>query len=449
MLSAANVLPFHLSRAQYDYCARLLCRFGRVPGVKLKSSEFRVLCFLLGQGPGYFGHQYTVGDALDGMSTDAAHDAIKGLRHKKLLQSESVFEGQPLRRGFAAPTRTCRYYVCHELHGLLSAEERRLAEEARKKQDEAPPAPREPAPDDLSWTEPELQRIAASFDRLELRRPCGTLELQTLRKRLGDGVGLEALMLAVEGARGRRWTRADGSRWAKDPFAIVFASRSSVEKAAREGLAYRNVQPAEAGAIAVQESAVAVGPRLVTPKEPSPMTASTPSSTRSGEIKDSEHYLKITTAGTGDRREDRVALRATNAASETPGSVNASRANAPTAPPSGPPPLRVVASPREPTRNGSAHEPRATNEGEHVPGHHAPPQPPAPRPGAPQAAASSRVLTLAGREVTVSTSAEAARRTQESAQMHGEMQAILAGLTPDFLKPRGPNGERVPPTKRR
>lgn len=439
MLSTASVLPFKPSQAQYEHVARLLCRFGRVPGVPLKPSEFRVLCFLSGQQPGYHGHQYTIGDELDGVGHDTIHRALHALKDKNLLEIEPVFEGQPLRQGIrSAPTRTCRYYLRHEVHALLSAEEARRARETRDKAIAAPPVARTPAPDDLTWAEPEIQRIAAAFDALELRRPCGTAELLTLRKRLAQGVGLETLTLAVSGASATRWTRADGSHWCRDAFAVVFASRQSVERMAQQGLALRR------GPVLVRptEGVAAAEPSPAAPEVASPMTAKTPSPTRSQEIVDPEPLLKITTAGAGESREDRGTLRAPIDASETPSDVGAIRAVASAAPPSGPTPLRLVAVPAALQAHRFAPE-RARDEGEHDARQGVIASPPTSPPEAP--AASSRVVTLAGRPVTVTTSPQAAMRHAEAEQMQRDMQTILTGMTPDFLRPRGPNGERVPP----
>lgn len=307
---SGEVLPFHPSQAQYEHVARRLCRFGRVPGVKLKDLDFRVLCYLSGQQPGAFHHQYTIAEELDRgpdggegrAAPDAVHRALNRLRAARLVRSDAAWEGtRSLPRRQYAPTRTCVYWLTHELCALLAAEERRRAEAAAdaranpaRAADPAPSAPDEPPPD-VTWAEPEIQKMARAFDALRLRKACGLVEVQTLRKRMREGCSLESLWLAVAGARARV-TRADGSLWAKDAFAVCFASGAHVGKTAQEGLAIR--------AAAERYGAAPSAPAPAEPAEAaprsalgaSPMPAQMRSSSGSQEIIDPEPDLKTSTS---------------------------------------------------------------------------------------------------------------------------------------------------------
>ena len=303
-----EVLPFHPSQAQYEHVARRLCRFGRVPGVKLKDLDFRVLCYLAGQQPGAFHHQYTIAEELDRgpgdgeghAAPDAVHRALNRLRAAKLVQSDAAWEGtRSLPRRQYAPTRTCVYWLTHELCALLAAEERRRAEaaaDARANPARAPePAPEGEPPPDVSWAEPEIQKIARAFDALKLCKPCGLMEVQTLRKRMREGCTLESLWLAVAGARARV-TKPDGTVWARTPFGLCFASPSHVSKTAQEGLAIRAA--AERFGAAPSAPSVAApaeqGPRSAV--DASPMPAEMRSSSGSQEIIDPEPDLKTSTS---------------------------------------------------------------------------------------------------------------------------------------------------------
>lgn len=302
-----EVLPFHPSQAQYEHVARRLCRFGRVPGVKLKDLDFRVLCYLAGQQPGAFHHQYTIAEELDRgpedgesrAAPDAVHRALNRLRAARLVRSDAAWEGtRSLPRRQYAPTRTCVYWLTHELCALLAAEERRRAEaaaDARQNPARAPepPAPDEPPPD-VGWAEPEIQKIARAFDALNLCKPCGLMEVQTLRKRMREGCTLESLWLAVAGARARV-TKPDGTVWARTPFGLCFASPSHVSKTAHEGLAIRAAAERYGAAPSAQAPRA---PAEAAPRSAlgaSPMPAQMRSSSGSQEIIDPEPDLKTST----------------------------------------------------------------------------------------------------------------------------------------------------------
>jgi hypothetical protein len=346
-LPTGEVLPFHPSQAQYEHVARRLCRFGRVPGVKLRDLDFRVLCYLAGQQPGAFHHQYTLAEELDRepgedgrASPDAVHRALNRLRGARLVQSDDAWEGtRSLPKRQYAVTRTCVYWLTHELCALLAAEERRRAELAAERAPlrVVPPPAAEPL--DLSWAEPEIQKIAQAFDGLRLGKACGRIEVQTIRKRLREGCSLEALWLAIAGARARV-SKPDGSVWAREPFAVVFASTAAVSKTAQEGLAIRAAAErfgAPALAQAAREPAQAAP---ASPEIASPMTAEMRSPSGSQEIKDRDPDLKTSTSEP-ERREGptRRPLADHDARPEAGKSRDASAA------PASSPRLRAVANP--------------------------------------------------------------------------------------------------------
>jgi hypothetical protein len=115
-------------------------------------------------------------------------------------------------------------------------------------------------------------------------------------------------------------------------------------------------------------------------------------------------------------------------ASETPPSAHLARANAHGLAPCEPPSPREREAGQGDTQNRGQRPPAVT--------------PSATAPASSPPAAQSRVVMLAGREVTITTSPTQVQRDQERWRMQTDMQAILSGMTPDFLRP-GPNGERV------
>lgn len=378
----AEVLPFHPSQAQYEHVARLLCRFGHVPGVKLRDLDFRLLCFLAGQQPGACHHQYTLAEEMDRAlgddgraAPDAVHRAINRLRESKLIVSDAAWEGtRTLPRRRVAITRTCVYWLTHELVALLGAEERDRAERtAEARASAAAVAPIAEPPADLSWAEPEIQKIARAFDGLGLRRPVGAREVQALRNRLREGCTMEALWLAVAGAKART-SRADGSVWAKDPFAVVFANREAVGKTAQDGLALRAASADGTGRKPAASLAVATA-AAARPESASPMTARMRSPTRSQEIVDRDPDLKTSTRDPAERSEARSGLRPLDDARDERGKSHA----APAAPASEPR-LRTAVPIAEPP-NADDGAPRASREplpfaserhegkGEHEPSH--------------------------------------------------------------------------------
>jgi hypothetical protein len=343
----SSELPFAPSNSEYEHAARLLARFGRVPGIPIRPIDFRVLVFLTGQQPGIVMKHKTIGAELDDLSHDAVHDALHRLKHARLVRWELIPPKQPKPWGSDSDTRTNmnRYYLTRELLDRLAQEEaararraheRKSAHEASGPMRRAPQRPAAKAPD-LSWAEPAIQELAQAFDRLALRPPCRAREATALRNRLGDGCSLEELTAAVQGAGRANWRRRDGSSWARDPFAIVFRDAGTVRRFA-EGGGVRNPN-SERGSVqnpdAPSDGAACAIAGASAAHEPSSSTAGQPSSTRSQDLSDRDPPSKTTTAGAGrseahsapEAPEVRSAYGA-QVASETPPAGEAPRARA-------------------------------------------------------------------------------------------------------------------------
>jgi hypothetical protein len=336
----SSELPFAPSNSEYEHAARLLCRFGRVPGIPIRPIDFRVLVFLTGQQPGIVMKHKTIGAELDDLSHDAVHDALHRLKHARLVRWELIPPKQrkPWGSDFAHTTTNMnRYYLTRELLDRLAQEEaararraheRKAAHEASGPMRRAPQRPAAKAPD-LSWAEPAIQELAQAFDRLALRPPCRAREATALRNRLGDGCSLEELLAAVQGAGRANWRRRDGSSWARDPFAIVFRDAGTVRRFAEGGAGVRNPN-SERGSVqnpdAPRDGAACAIAGASAAHEPSSSTAGQPSSTRSQDLSDRDPPSKTTTAGAG-RSEAHSAPEApevrsayvAQVASETPG----------------------------------------------------------------------------------------------------------------------------------
>jgi hypothetical protein len=78
---------------------------------------------------------------------------------------------------------------------------------------------------------PELEKILATWRTLDLSEP-DDRSMRALRNRYAEGATSEQLAMAVEGARHDEWLRQGR---AKSPFAVVFASLTTIERFASSG----------------------------------------------------------------------------------------------------------------------------------------------------------------------------------------------------------------------
>ena len=86
-----NVAQFAEGQAREAYWQALndLARKGKVPGIKLGHLAMRVLTFLLGQWPGYFGHHKVIAEGVETNLT-SLRAALAELREGGLLTWDLV-----------------------------------------------------------------------------------------------------------------------------------------------------------------------------------------------------------------------------------------------------------------------------------------------------------------------------------------------------------------------
>ncbi len=265
------------ARELYGPALIALARRGKVPGVALGHLAVRVLLFLLGQRPGYFAHQKVIAAAVESNLT-SVRSALAELRTAGLVSWELIPPHHPLPTGSYTRTNVNRYYV--DATGLLSALNAGNATPRPKtmvpthrnsdgstgtdpKFEQDPPLPPDTGPPTQPAASASKARGLARWhrDRNQPRHAAATMSASStnrgreieavlaawrslglgdtddrsaraLNNRLAEGATLEQLEAAVEGASANDWLRAGR---AKVPFAIVFASRSSVERFALEG----------------------------------------------------------------------------------------------------------------------------------------------------------------------------------------------------------------------
>ncbi len=255
---AAAIDAFASTRTNYERFAFLLLRTGNIPGLTLAHLDFRVLLFLLGQKPGHYAaHQHTIAKACDS-NTTSIRNSLGRLRAAGLVLWELIPPHHVLPTGRFTRTNVNRYWVHLPRLGTLlegpARPPRRLPKSVGStlpKSDasygtafnfkQTPP----PNPPDESWRAAEhpadggeavlpmgseLESIREAWEKLGL----GALEhrsVRALENRRAEGATLEQLEAAVAGAGKDDWIR----RRAKAPFAVVFASRASIERFAHEG----------------------------------------------------------------------------------------------------------------------------------------------------------------------------------------------------------------------
>lgn len=273
------------SRELYGRALVGLARRGGVPTVGLSHLAVRVLLFLLGQRPGYFAHQKVIAAAI-GSNLNSTRRALFELRAAGLVSWTLILPHRPLPTGKYTRTNANRYFV--EAEALLRAlgvdetarppitvapthpnsgastgtdlkseqdhpplpprgdsmprRDRRPTEgENRLKEGkEGKPEHRKPDPAGNARQAPrgrppmpsaELEQILASWRAVDLGEP-DDRSVRALQNRWAEGATLEQLKAAVEGARHDEWLRQGR---AKSAFAVVFASRTSIDRFAAAG----------------------------------------------------------------------------------------------------------------------------------------------------------------------------------------------------------------------
>jgi hypothetical protein len=258
--------PFETTRENYQRFAMLLVRVGRVPELTLSHLDFRVLLFLLGQKPGHYAaHHRTIAAACDSNAT-SIKDSLGRLRKAGLVLSELVRPHHRLPSGRYSRTNVNRYWVhLPRLASLLetpvaigrksdsSMRRNSASSHGTTSLNEQPPPlspPQgEPEPvseslasesEAISKTESqrsEITPICEAWMKLGLGEIDGRSK-RALENRIADGATHEQLEAAVEGASADDWLR----RRAKVPFAVVFASLSSIERFAHAGRKLRDAR---------------------------------------------------------------------------------------------------------------------------------------------------------------------------------------------------------------
>jgi len=274
----------------YQRCVFDLLARGHVPGVKLDHFAWRLLLFLLGQGPDYIAKRKTLAQKLDTNET-TVKVALGRLRDAKVAPGVALLESElkvplnsrlPWRPGSKANANLNGYRVAAE--ALLArlrdvdAQERRKAESVQRRPARVDPAGRPTAPksvrtsglnpartlsgsmDGLITTPPpppsttraartgegrgkavknpitlEIRAVADDWRSLALGPALGERELQALANRAAEGRSLDELRQAVRGASHPEqapWLRSDRCR---KPFAVVFADVASVGRFAAYG----------------------------------------------------------------------------------------------------------------------------------------------------------------------------------------------------------------------
>lgn len=276
-----------------------VARRGKVPGVELGHLALRVLMFLLGQRPGYFGHHKVIAEAVETNLT-SLRAVLAELRDAGLLTWELVPPHHQLPTGKYTRTNVNRYFAQTDV--LLRALGSDVAPTQRRTV-----APTHPNSDASFGTDPKFEQhsplpldthLSQSSDQgphaegaefLKLPRPeharaeprgapngraalgdasalpdlddvlnrWRTLGLgepddrskRALRNRYAEGATLGELQAAVYGAAHDDWLRRGR---ANAPFAVVFASIDSVSRFATSGRAHARASDAAARQRAIE-----------------------------------------------------------------------------------------------------------------------------------------------------------------------------------------------------
>lgn len=269
------------TREMYWRCLGALARRGKVPNIALSHPAVRVLLFLLGQCPGYFAHQKVIAEAIESNLT-TVRKALFELRDAGLLRWDLIPPHHPLPTGKYTRTNVNKYFVeADALVRALGGDEAAAPPKTvasthpnssastgtDPKFEQDPPFPpgdrSKPPPDRLRGEEggrfskfhgartaspeprpaagmrrpvqsalpPELEKVLAAWRTLGLGEP-DDRSVRALENRQAEGATTEQLAAAVEGARHDEWLRQGR---ANSPFAVVFASQTTIERFASAG----------------------------------------------------------------------------------------------------------------------------------------------------------------------------------------------------------------------
>jgi hypothetical protein len=270
------------TREKYSRCLNALARRGRVPNLALSHLAVRVLLFLLGQRPGYFAHQKVIADAIESNLT-SVRKALIDLRDAGLVSWDLIPPHHALPTGNYTRTNVNQYFV--EADTLLSAlggdgaagppktvaptypnSSASTGTDPKFEQDpplppsssSKPPLNRHSGKGETNLSRfhgaravsgqprvavaradrghtrtlpSELEKVLAAWRTLDLGEP-DDRSMRALQNRYAEGATGEQLAAAVDGARHDEWLRQGR---ANSPFAVVFASLSTIERFASAG----------------------------------------------------------------------------------------------------------------------------------------------------------------------------------------------------------------------